>query len=77
MPAPSVGAGGATTGGVNLLPPLGSNDFSVGDTGALEEGVPLGDVVLDGASLLPLPHPATSELKAMKMEAPAMIARLV
>ncbi|WP_208300594.1 hypothetical protein [Mycobacterium sp. DL592] len=62
---------------MNLLPPLGSNDFSVGDAGALDEGVPLGEVVLDGASLPSLPQPATSELKAMNMDAPAMIARLV
>jgi hypothetical protein len=36
----AVGAGGAFTGGVNRLPPVGLIDFSVGATGGAEgEGV--------------------------------------
>jgi hypothetical protein len=55
-----VGGGGATTVGVNLLPPLGLKDFSVGDTGGLlDEGLSV-----DGASLPLLPQPAASELTA-------------
>ena len=53
-----VGGGGATTVGVNLLPPLGLRDFSVGETGALlVEGLGV-----EGASLPLLPQPAASEL---------------
>jgi hypothetical protein len=65
-----VGAGGATTGGVNLLPPLGLRDFSVGDAGALlDEGL---DV--DGGSVALLPQPAASELTARSVAAQAVTA---
>ena len=40
-PGMAVGAGGALTGGVNRLPPVGLIDFSVGDTDGVvvDEGV--------------------------------------
>jgi hypothetical protein len=41
----AVGAGGAFTGGVNRLPPVGLIDFSVGATGGGGAGV-AGDVVV-------------------------------
>ena len=40
-----MGAGGAFTGGVNRLPPVGLIDFSVGSTGGGGAGV-AGDVVV-------------------------------
>jgi hypothetical protein len=53
---------------VNLLPPLGLRDFSVGDAGALlDEGLGV-----DGASLLLLPQPAASELTASTAAAQAV-----
>lgn len=54
LPGSAVGAGGAFTEGVKELAPPGVIAFSVGDgAGALEL---VGVVVLDGASLLSLPH---------------------
>jgi hypothetical protein len=54
VPGIPVGAGGAFTGGVNLLPPVGSIDFSVGDTDVVV------GVVLDGLGFSPPLHPAVS-----------------
>jgi len=65
-----VGGGGATTVGVNLLPPLGLRDFSVGNTGALLDEV-LG---VAGASVSLLPQPAASELTASTAAAQAVSA---
>ena len=67
-PGGTVGAGGATTPGVNRLPPVGLMVFSVGAgaAGALLLGgaevvaVVVGVVVLDGACFPLLPHPAVS-----------------
>jgi len=54
LPGSAVGAAGAFTVGVKELAPPGVSAFSVGDgAGALEL---VGVVVLDGASLLSLPH---------------------
>ena len=54
LPGSAVGAAGALTVGVKELAPPGVRAFSVGDgAGALEL---VGVVVLDGASLLSLPH---------------------
>jgi hypothetical protein len=65
-----VGGGGATTLGLNLLPPLGLRDFSVGNTGALlDDGVGV-----DGACVPLLPHPAASELTARSVAAQAVTA---
>jgi len=60
-PGGTVGAGGALTPGVNRLPPVGLMLFSVGADGA--EAVLEGDdvvvlVVVDGAWLPLVPHPA-------------------
>ncbi len=38
-PGTAVIGGGALTGGVNRLPPVGLIDFSVGDSGAVDDGV--------------------------------------
>jgi hypothetical protein len=54
VPGIAVGAGGAVTGGVNLLPPVGSIDFSVGETEVVV------GVVLEGLGFSPPPHPAVS-----------------
>ena len=59
-PGIAVGAGGALTGGVNRLPPVGLIDFSVGVTeGADDDGavVVVGVVVSGALSELP-PHAA-------------------
>jgi hypothetical protein len=71
-PGGIVRGGGATTVGVNMLPPLGLRPFSVGDAGALLAGVLVVVVVVpDGASFPPLPHAVMSELVATSTAAPA------
>jgi hypothetical protein len=54
----AVGAGGAMTGGVNRLPPVGLRFFSVGDTDVAGDGVVVVVVVvvLDGVWLPPPPQ---------------------
>jgi hypothetical protein len=58
-PGMAVGAGGALTGGVNRLPPVGLIDFSVGDSvGAdVDDGVVVVDV---SGAFSPPPHAAVS-----------------
>jgi hypothetical protein len=75
VPGVAVGAGGASTVGVNKLPPVGLICFSVGAgagaagalvvAGADVVAVVVGVVVLDGASFLPVPQPAVSAPNAM------------
>jgi hypothetical protein len=55
----AVGAGGALTGGVNRLPPVGLIDFSVGDT---EVVVVLG--VVDSGAFSPPPQAAVRPIIA-------------
>jgi hypothetical protein len=61
-PGMAVGAGGALTGGVNRLPPVGLIDFSVGDSGAVDDGVVVVVVVVvdSGAFSSPPPHAAVN-----------------
>lgn len=70
-----MGAGGALTGGVNKLPPVGLICFSVGDGGtALDEGVVVVVVVVvvvEGACSPLLPHPAVSAPIAISAPPPA------
>lgn len=57
----AVGGGGALTGGVNRLPPVGLIDFSVGDSGAVDDGVVVVVVVVDvSGAFSPPPHAAVS-----------------
>jgi len=65
VPGIAVGAGGAMTGGVNLLPPVGLIDFSVGDTDVVV------GVVLEGLGFSPPPQPAVSAPMAMIALPPA------
>lgn len=72
-PGIAVGAGGALTGGVNRLPPVGLIDFSVGVTeGADDDGaVVVEGVVVSGAlSELP-PHAAVRPTIATTAAPPA------
>jgi len=48
------------TGGVNRLPPVGLIDFSVGDTGAVDDGVVVVVVVDVSGAFSPPPHAAVS-----------------
>jgi hypothetical protein len=58
-PGMAVAGGGALTGGVNRLPPVGLIDFSVGDSGAVDDGVVVVVVVdVSGAFSPPPPHAA-------------------
>jgi hypothetical protein len=68
----AVGAGGALTGGVNRLPPVGLIDFSVGVTeGADDDGAVVVVVDVSGAfSELP-PHAAVSPTIATMAAPPA------
>ena len=61
-PGGTVGAAGATTGGVNKLPPVGLMLFSVGAGGVLLVAglVVVVVVVVDGVGVLLLWHPAVS-----------------
>ena len=83
-PGGTVCAGGANTGGVNRLPPVGLMLFSVGDIGALlggaMDGVVVvvvvvvvvldGALVLDGAGLPLLPHAAVNAPSPMSTTPP-------
>ena len=78
-PGGSVGAGGASTLGVNRLPPFGSIDFSVGATVADEVAGVVVDVVvvvvvvvLEGASLPFDPHAAVRPPNAISAAHPAV-----
>jgi hypothetical protein len=68
----AVGAGGALTGGVNRLPPVGLIDFSVGVTEGAEDGAVVVVVVdVSGAfSELP-PHAAVRPTIATMAAPPA------
>ena len=68
-----VGAGGAITVGVNLLPSVGLSTFSVGVAGALLDGVV--EVEVDGAGFSLLLHDETSDAIAMSA-APPMTAAI-
>ena len=59
-PGTAVIGGGALTGGVNRLPPVGLIDFSVGDSGAVDDGVVVVVVVVVDVSgaFSPPPHAA-------------------
>jgi hypothetical protein len=75
----AVGAGGALTGGVNRLPPVGLIDFSVGATGGADgaEVVELVVVVVGGVvsgAFSPCPQ-AVSPPMAMIAPMPAVAAR--
>jgi hypothetical protein len=63
VPGIAVGAGGAFTGGLKLLPPVGLMLFSVGDT---DGGVVVVVVVLDGPPVSPPPQAVNApiEMKA-------------
>ncbi|WP_445165856.1 hypothetical protein ACTXG7_18440 [Mycolicibacterium sp. Dal123E01] len=79
MPGASVGAGGATTDGVNLLPSVGLIPFSVGVAGVV---LVAGDVVVDvgvvvevgGAGFSLLLHEETNDAIAMSAAPPATAA---
>ena len=66
LPGGAVGAGGAYTGGVKLLPPVGFTCFSVGET-----DVVVVVVVLDGAGASLPPQPAVNAPMAMIALPPA------
>jgi hypothetical protein len=75
-----VGAGGASTDGVNWLPPVGLMVFSVGDTGGatvvvVAVVVVVVVVVLDGVWLPPPPQAAVNPPIAMMAAAPATAGR--
>jgi hypothetical protein len=78
-PGGTVGAGGATTGGVKRFPPVGLMLFSVGAAGALEGGVVVVVVVVVtvvlGPWLLLLPHAAVNAATAMSTALPATAIR--
>jgi len=57
-PGMAVAGGGALTGGVNRLPPVGLIDFSVGDSGAVDDGVVVVVVVDVSGAFSPPPHAA-------------------
>lgn len=59
-PGGAVGAGGALTGGVNRLPPVGLIDFSVGVTDTDDDGVVVVVVVDVSGAFSPPPHAAVS-----------------
>jgi hypothetical protein len=69
----AVGAGGALTGGVNRLPPVGLIDFSVGVTeGADDDGAVVVVVVdVSGAFSEPPPHAAVRPTIATMAAPPA------
>ena len=75
-----MGAGGASTDGVNWLPPVGLMVFSVGDTGGatvvvVAVVVVVVVVVLDGVWLPPPPQAAVNPPIAMMAAAPATAGR--
>jgi hypothetical protein len=62
--------------GVNRLPPVGSMPFSVGDGGtALEDGVVVVVVVVEGACSSLLPHPARNAPIAISAPPPTTATR--
>jgi hypothetical protein len=73
-----LGAGVAVTGGEKRLPPVGLMVFSVGETGALLEGVAgvvVGVVVeVDGASVPLPPQAAVNALSAIRAAPPTATA---
>ena len=60
VPGMAVGAGGAFTGGLKLLPPVGLMLFSVGET---DGGVVVVVVVLDGAGVSPPPQAVSAPIE--------------
>lgn len=71
-----VGAGGATTFGLNLLPSVGLSTFSVGVTDGLLDGVVETVVVVAGGGVLfsSLLHDATNEAMVMRAAPPTTAA---
>jgi hypothetical protein len=74
----AVGAGGALTGGVNRLPPVGLIDFSVGATGGADGAVVVEVVVVVGVvvsgAFSPCPQAVSAPI-AMIAPMPAVAAR--
>ena len=62
-PGMAVGAGGALTGGVKRLPPVGLIDFSVGDNDGADDGVVV-VVVVSGAFSSSVPQAAVKPIMA-------------
>jgi hypothetical protein len=74
----AVAGGGAFTGGVNRLPPVGLMLFSVGVTGGATDVVVVVVVVvvvLDGLGLLLVPQPAVNPPIAIRAAPPAIAPR--
>jgi hypothetical protein len=67
----AVGAGGALTGGVNRLPPVGLIDFSVGVTEGADDGAVVVVVDVSGAFCEPPPHAAVRPTIATMAAPPA------
>jgi hypothetical protein len=69
-PGMAVGAGGALTGGVNRLPPVGLIDFSVGVTEGADDGAVVVVVVDVSGAFSELPPHAAVRLTIATMAAP-------